>query len=150
MILVFPMHPNPNVSGPAREICEGNPRVILSPPLQYRDFIHILSRSWLIVSDSGGIQEEVTSLGKPLLIIRENTERTECIEAGMARLVGGCPETLVNMLEEAYLEGSWANSVHKAPNPFGNGDSAERIVRCVVELLERDERCSGQCDKAAI
>jgi UDP-N-acetylglucosamine 2-epimerase (non-hydrolysing) len=136
VILVFPMHPNPNVSGPAKTICAGNPRVVLIPPLQYRDFIHILSKSWLIVSDSGGIQEEVPSLGKPLLIIRENTERPECIEAGMARLVGGCPETLMDMLEEAYQESSWVNSVHEAPNPFGNGDSAERIVQCVAELLQ--------------
>jgi UDP-N-acetylglucosamine 2-epimerase (non-hydrolysing) len=106
------------------------------PPLPYGDFIHILSKSWLIVSDSGGIQEEVPSLGKPLLIIRENTERAECIEAGIARLVGGRPEQLMAMLEEAYQESSWANSVHEAPNPFGNGDSAERIVQCVAELLE--------------
>lgn len=136
VILLFPMHPNPNVSGPAKEICTGNPRVILTAPLPYRDFIHVLSRSWLIVSDSGGIQEEVPSLGKPLLILRENTERAECIEAGMARLVGGRPETLMAMLEEAYQEGSWAYSVQRVSNPFGNGDSGERIVRCVANLLE--------------
>jgi UDP-N-acetylglucosamine 2-epimerase (non-hydrolysing) len=136
VVLVFPLHPNPNVSGPAREICTGNPRIIITEPLQYRDFIHVLSRSWLIVSDSGGVQEEVPSLGKPLLILRENTERTECVEAGMARLVGGSSETLMAMLEEAYQEGSWVDSVHKVPNPFGNGDSAERIVQCVAKLLE--------------
>jgi UDP-N-acetylglucosamine 2-epimerase (non-hydrolysing) len=136
VVLVFPMHPNPNVSGPAKEICAGNPRVVITAPLKYQEFVHVLSRSWLIVSDSGGIQEEVPSLGKPLLILRENTERTECIEAGMARLVGGRPETLMAMLEEAYQEGSWVESVHKVPNPFGNGDSAERIVRCLGQLLE--------------
>jgi UDP-N-acetylglucosamine 2-epimerase (non-hydrolysing) len=136
VVLVFPMHPNPNVSGLAKKICTGNPRIITTAPLQYRDFIHVLSRSWLIVSDSGGIQEEVPSLGKPLLILRENTERAECIEAGLARLVGGNPETLMAMLEEAYQEGSWINSVHKVPNPFGNGDSAERIVECVANLLQ--------------
>jgi UDP-N-acetylglucosamine 2-epimerase (non-hydrolysing) len=136
VVLVFPMHPNPNVSGPAKEICAGNPRVVITAPLQYRDFIHVLSRSWLIVSDSGGVQEEVPSLGKPLLILRENTERVECIEAGMARLVGGRPEALMVMLEEAYQEGSWVDSVHRVPNPFGNGDSGERIVRCVAKLLE--------------
>jgi UDP-N-acetylglucosamine 2-epimerase (non-hydrolysing) len=143
VVLVFPMHPNPNVSGPAIQICAGNPRIVITPPLEYRDFIYLLARSWLIVSDSGGIQEEVPSLGKPLLILRENTERAECIEAGMARLVGGHPETLMAMLEEAYREGSWVDSVQKVPNPFGNGDSAERIVQCVAELLEGRV---AQCD----
>jgi UDP-N-acetylglucosamine 2-epimerase (non-hydrolysing) len=144
VVLVFPLHPNPNVSGPAREICSGNPRIIITAPLQYRDFIHVLSRSWLIVSDSGGIQEEVPSLGKPLLILRENTERAECIEAGIARLVGGSSETLMAMLEEAYQEGSWVNSVHKVPNPFGNGDSGERIVECVAKLLETSVARCGE------
>jgi UDP-N-acetylglucosamine 2-epimerase (non-hydrolysing) len=137
VILVFPMHPNPNVIRPAREIFAGNPRVVTIPPLPYEDFIHLLSKSWLIVSDSGGIQEEVPSLGKPLLILRDNTERPECIEAGMARLVGGSPEALMAMLDEAYQQNSWVSSVHKVPNPFGGGDSAERIVQCVTELLEQ-------------
>jgi UDP-N-acetylglucosamine 2-epimerase (non-hydrolysing) len=136
VVLVFPMHPNPNVNGPARAIFAGNSRVVITAPLQYEDFIYILSRSWLIVSDSGGIQEEVPSLGKPLLILRENTERPECIEAGIARLVGGRPETLMAMLEEAYQPNSWVNSVHKVPNPFGDGDSATRIVRCIAGILE--------------
>jgi UDP-N-acetylglucosamine 2-epimerase (non-hydrolysing) len=136
LVLVFPMHPNPNVSGPAREICAGNPRVVITAPLRYHDFIHVLSRSWLIVSDSGGIQEEAPSLGKPLLILRENTERAECIEAGVARLVGGRPEILLEMLEEAYQVGSWVDSVHAVPNPFGNGDSGKNIVRCLKTLLD--------------
>ena len=134
--LVFPVHPNPNVSGPARKICGGQSRVMITPPLGYRDFIQVLSGSWLVVSDSGGVQEEVPSLGKPLLILRENTERSECIDAGMARLVGGSPETLRVMLEEAYQEGSWAESVGTVPNPFGNGDSGERIAECLTTLLE--------------
>ena len=92
--LVFPAHPNPNVSGPAKQMCAGQSRVIITPPLDYRDFIQVLSGSWLVVSDSGGVQEEVPSVGKPLLILRENTERSECIEAGMARLVGDLPKPL--------------------------------------------------------
>lgn len=135
VILVFPVHPNPNVRGPAMKICGHNPRVIITEPLNYREFIEVLSRSWLVVSDSGGIQEEVPSLGKPLLILRENTERGECIEAGIARLVGGRPEMLRAMLEEAYREGSWVDSVHKVLNPFGNGNSGELIARCVEDLL---------------
>jgi UDP-N-acetylglucosamine 2-epimerase (non-hydrolysing) len=135
VVLVFPIHPNPNVSGPAREICGKHPRILTTDPLDYREFIHLLSKSWLIVSDSGGVQEEVPSLGKPLLILRENTERSECIDTGMARLVGGRPEALLEMLNEAYQEGSWAESVSTVKNPFGAGDSGERIVQCVSELL---------------
>jgi UDP-N-acetylglucosamine 2-epimerase (non-hydrolysing) len=135
VVLVFPIHPNPNVSGPAKAICGGHPRILTTEPLDYREFIQVLSKSWLIVSDSGGVQEEVPSLGKPLLILRENTERSECIEAGMARLVGGRPEALMGMLEDAYQQGSWADSVSTVQNPFGDGDSGERIAQCVGELL---------------
>ena len=134
--LVFPVHPNPSVRIPAYRILEGHPRIILIQPLPYFDFIHLISRCWLVVSDSGGIQEEVPSLGKPLLILRENTERPECIEAGMARLVGARAETLQAMLEEAYQPTSWVNSVHKVANPFGHGDSGERIANHVVCLLQ--------------
>ena len=133
--LLFPVHPNPKVRVPAEEICKGKLRVFLTKPFNYGDFIALLSNSWLIVSDSGGIQEEAPSLGKPLLILRANTERRECIEAGIARLVGGCAETLTGMLEEAYNRGSWAESVSKVQNPFGRGDSAERIVDRIAHLF---------------
>jgi UDP-N-acetylglucosamine 2-epimerase (non-hydrolysing) len=136
LILVFPVHPNPNVKRAASEILSDHPRIVIIPPLQYGDFIQIVSKSWLIVSDSGGIQEEVPSLGKPLLILRENTERPECIEAGIARLVGNSPKVLMALLQEAYQPDSWVYSIDKVPNPFGRGDSAERIVRCVSSLLE--------------
>jgi UDP-N-acetylglucosamine 2-epimerase (non-hydrolysing) len=135
VILLFAVHPNPNVKGPAKEICGSNPRVILTEPMNYEEFIAVLSKSWLIVSDSGGIQEEASSLGKPLLILRSNTERPEAIEAGVARLAGGCPGMLTAMLEEAYQGGSWIESVGKVENPFGAGDSGERIVRNIATVL---------------
>jgi UDP-N-acetylglucosamine 2-epimerase (non-hydrolysing) len=135
VVLVFPIHPNPNVNLPARAIFSDHPRIVITPPLRYEDFLEVLSKSWLIVSDSGGIQEEAPSLGKPLLILRENTERPECIEAGMARLVGGCPKMLMAMLQEAYREDSWVNSINQVSNPFGRGDSAKRIVLHVESLL---------------
>ena len=133
--LIFPVHPNPNVKAAANEICAGRPRVILTEPLDYGDFVDLLSNAWLIVSDSGGIQEEAPSLGKPLLILRKNTERPECIDAGVARLVGGGSETLSAMLEEAYQKGSWVESVDKVQNPFGDGRSAQLIAACVAGLL---------------
>jgi len=133
--LLFPVHPNPNVRIPAEEICKGIPRVFLTEPLNYTDFIVLLSNSWLIASDSGGIQEEAPSLGKPLLILRDNTERPESVEAGVARVVGGCAVALIAMLEETYENGSWAESVTRTQNPFGSGDSAERIVMNIKHLL---------------
>lgn len=135
VVLVLPIHPNPNVRIRAQEILGGHPRIILIPPLPYFDFIELVSRSWLVVSDSGGIQEEIPNVGKPLLVLRENTERPECMEAGLARLVGGRPGTLRVMLEEAYRPNSWVSSVHKIANPFGDGQSGERIANRIVSWL---------------
>ena len=95
----------------------------------------LLSHAWLIVSDSGGVQEEAPTLGKPLLILRENTERPEVVESGVARLVGGSPENLANLLEEAYGRGSWADRIGTIKNPFGRGDSGEQIARIIVSGL---------------
>ncbi len=133
--LIFPVHPNPKVAGPATIVLSGHPRIHLIQPLNYEDFIVLLSHAWLIVSDSGGVQEEAPSLGRPLLILRENTERPEAVEAGVARLVRGKPERLAIMLEEVYQDGSWAQRVKKAGNPFGRGDSGRRIVRIIAEVL---------------
>jgi len=138
--LVFPVHPNPNTRILAFDILGDHPRITLTSALPYAEFIGLLSKCWLVISDSGGVQEEVPSLGKPLLILRENTERQECIETGIARLVGGRPEVLRAMLEEACQPGSWVNSVHKIANPFGSGNSAERIVRQIVSWLQVPQR----------
>ena len=89
--LIFPVHPNPSVVESARQVLTAHPRIHLLEPLGYEDFIPLLSRGWLIVSDSGGVQEEAPSLGRPLLILRENTERPEAVQSGVARLVGGDP-----------------------------------------------------------
>jgi UDP-N-acetylglucosamine 2-epimerase (non-hydrolysing) len=135
VVLIFPVHPNPNVVRSADEICKGQPRIRLLPPLRYEAFIMLLENSWLIVSDSGGVQEEAPSLHKPLLIIRENTERPEAVEAGIARLVGGRPERLAAMLEEVYREGTWIEKVKSIENPFGRGDAGEQIVKLIGSLF---------------
>ncbi len=133
--LVFPVHPNPAVAQAARSILSGHPRIHLLSPLSYDDFIVLLSKAWLIVSDSGGVQEEAPTLGKPLLILRENTERPEVIESGVARLVGGEPQRLAQMLAEASQAGSWVHGVQRVRNPFGQGDSSKRIARIVAKVL---------------
>lgn len=139
LALIFPVHPNPAVAHTARAILSGHPRIHLIQPLTYNHFIMLLTHAWLIVSDSGGLQEECPTLGKPLLILRENTERPEAIESGMARLVGGSHEKLAEMLEEAYGEGSWANEVEKVENPFGAGESGQCIAEIISELLDAPE-----------
>ena len=104
-------------------------------PLGYEEFIQLLSEAWLIVSDSGGVQEEAPTLGRPLLILRENTERPEAVASGVARLVGGSPERLANLLEEAYREESWANRIGEVSNPFGDGQSGRRISETILAVL---------------
>lgn len=133
--LMFPVHPNPNVRRVTQKILAGQERIFLLEPLGYVDFIALMKKSWLIISDSGGVQEEAPSLGKPLFILRENTERPEAIEAKVAKLVGGNPVTLHKMLEENYAIGTWIKSVKEIRNPFGDGRAAKRIVRIIQEKL---------------
>jgi UDP-N-acetylglucosamine 2-epimerase (non-hydrolysing) len=132
--LIFPVHLNPTVRDTAEGILSSHPRIHLTSPLGYEEFVFLMSQAWLIVSDSGGVQEEAPTLGKPLLVLRENTERPEVLWSGVARLVGGNPETLSQMLEEANGDQSWIHQVGKTRNPFGQGDSARRI-REVIENL---------------
>ncbi len=131
----FPVHPNPNVRAVAKEILGSRDNVFLLEPLDYSDFLYIMKAAWLIVSDSGGVQEEAPSLGKPLLVIRENTERPEAISAGVAKLVGNSPGALKQMLEENYSVNTWIKSVKEVANPFGDGRSAERIVRVIKDKM---------------
>lgn len=126
--LIFPVHPNPNVKAVTEKILKGCERVFLLEPLDYADFVALMKKAWLIVSDSGGVQEEAPSLGKPLLILRENTERPEAVESQVAKLVGGGAKKLAIMLEENYMVETWIKSVRKVENPFGDGKAAKRIV----------------------
>ena len=134
--LIFPVHPNPNVQSVTSEILNEVENVHLLEPLDYVDFITLMKNAWLIVSDSGGVQEEAPSLGKPLLVLRENTERPEAIRAGVAKLVGGNPHKLKLMLEENYMVETWIKSVKEVSNPFGDGKAAKRIVKIIEDKLK--------------
>ncbi len=131
--LIFPVHPNPNVRALAARHLEGRERIHLLEPMPYPGFMRLLSRAWLIVSDSGGIQEEAPTLGVPLLVIRENTERPESIECGAARLIGEDPRVLAQHLELLVSPGHGENP--KVANPFGDGKSAARIADAVTAVL---------------
>lgn len=135
--VVFPVHPNPQVSEVATEELGTAKRFHLLPPLDYPDFLHLLGASWAIVSDSGGIQEEAPSLGKPLLILRSETERPEVIECGVARLVGQSVEQFRAALEDLDAPDSWASKIGQTPNPFGKGDSARLVVNALLHWNEQ-------------
>lgn len=141
--VIFPVHSNPAVADVAARELGHLTRVHLLPPLDYPDFLHCLAEAWLVVSDSGGVQEEAPSLGKPLLIIRDNTERPEVVEAGVARLVGDSAERLWAELLEAEAPGSWAGRVCPIENPFGQGDSARRIVDAVLRWKAAEQPAEG-------
>jgi UDP-N-acetylglucosamine 2-epimerase (non-hydrolysing) len=132
--LVFPVHPNPVVVEAARTVLSAHPRIHLLDPLPYEDFLLLLSHAFLIVSDSGGVQEEAPTLGRPLLVLRENTERPEGLERGISRLVD-TPARLDALLHEAWGPGSWAETARRVENPFGRGDAAERIAEVLFEIL---------------
>ena len=147
--LFFPVHPNPNVKDAALEILGNRERIHLLKPLDYADFLAIMRASWLIISDSGGVQEEAPSLGKPLLVMRENTERPEAIEAGVSKLIGTAPGALKHLLEENYSVETWINSVKEVANPFGDGHSAARIVHVIEKSLAAAERRARSARAAA-
>jgi len=129
--IIFPMHPNPIVRENAYNVLAGHDRIELTEPFDYPEFIALLKASWLIASDSGGVQEEAPSLGKQLLVMRESTERPEALETGFVKLAG-TPQLLAAMLKEAYDSDS--DAVPTA-NPFGDGLASQRIADVLVEQL---------------
>ncbi|MGE0798211.1 MAG: non-hydrolyzing UDP-N-acetylglucosamine 2-epimerase [Lautropia sp.] len=128
LAVVFPVHPNPAVRAAAEAELAGVGRIHRIAPLAYADFIHLLSQAWLIASDSGGIQEEAPTLGKPVLILRDTTERPEAIACGVGRLVGHDADRFEAMLEAAYRDTTWFEQARSVVNPFGRGDAGARIV----------------------
>lgn len=130
--IVYPVHLNPNVQEPVNRILGGFPNVQLIEPLDYLPFVFLMDLAYLIITDSGGVQEEAPSLGKPVLVMREKTERPEAVKAGTVRLVGTSTDKIVSEAtklldsDEAYQAMAWAH------NPYGDGHAAERIVERIV------------------
>lgn len=127
-LLVYPVHLNPNVQKPVNEILSGLANVYLIAPQQYIPFVWLMNQSDLILTDSGGIQEEGPSLGKPVLVMREVTERPEAIEAGTVRLVGTNTQDIVNGVEAILGDKNIYDRMSKAINPYGDGKAAQRII----------------------
>lgn len=137
--LAYPVHLNPQVQEPARRILGGHDRIHLLPPADYAAFAHLMARATLIITDSGGIQEEAPTLGKPTLVMRRETERPEAIEAGTARLVGTDPARIVGEAERLLRDPDAYAAMARVANPFGDGHAAARIVD-VIERHARDRR----------
>jgi UDP-N-acetylglucosamine 2-epimerase (non-hydrolysing) len=126
---VYPVHLNPRVQEPARAILAGHERISLIPPLDYVSLIHLIRRSTLILTDSGGLQEEAPTFGKPVLVLRDRTERPEAVEAGCARIVGTDRRVIVSAALELLTDRSAYDRMAKIANPFGDGHASKRIVR---------------------
>jgi UDP-N-acetylglucosamine 2-epimerase len=125
---VYPVHLNPHVQEPARAILAGHERITLIPPLDYVSLVHLIRRSTLILTDSGGIQEEAPTFGKPVLVLREVTERPEAVQAGCACIVGTDSRVIVSAALELLTDRVAYDRMSKIANPFGDGHASERIV----------------------
>ena len=134
---VYPVHLNPNICGPVHEMLGNRANVHLIPPADYPEFIWLMDQATLIVSDSGGVQEEAPSLRKPVLVTRETTERPEALEAGATRLIGTDPRRVVAEVTELLTDKNAYEAMQIDANPYGDGKAAERIIELAVSRFSR-------------
>jgi len=134
--LIYPVHLNPNVQQPVYQLLAGVPNITLLPPLDYLPMVHLMKRATLVLTDSGGIQEEATGLGVPTLVLREVTERPEGLEAGVLKLVGSDPARIVRESAQLLDDPDAHAAMAQAANPFGDGHAAERIVKALVNYSD--------------
>lgn len=130
--VIYPVHLNPNVQEPVRKILSGHRNVFLVEPLEYLPFVHLMHRSYLILTDSGGIQEEAPSLGKPVLVMRDNTERPEAVDAGTVKLVGTNVRTIVDSVTSLLDDPEQYQTMTTAINPYGDGFATSRILKIIL------------------
>lgn len=130
--IVYPVHPNPSVREPVERLLGSNPAIHLIDPLDYEPFVHLMDRAFIIITDSGGVQEEAPSLGKPILVMRDTTERPEAVEAGTVILVGTNRGRIVGEASKLLTDEAHYRRMAQAINPYGDGLAAKRI-RAVIE-----------------
>ena len=133
--VIFPVHPNPKIRELAQELLGGIERVHLIEPLDYEPFVNLMKRCYLVLTDSGGIQEEAPALGKPVLVLRETTERPEAVAAGTVKLVGTAPHTIIRETNLLLRDAREYEKMAKAVNPYGDGKAAERIVNGILDYF---------------
>jgi UDP-N-acetylglucosamine 2-epimerase (non-hydrolysing) len=127
--ILYPVHLNPNVRRPVNELLANVNNIKLVEPFQYEEFIYLMSKSYLILTDSGGIQEEAPSLGKPVLVMRDTTERPEAVEAGTVRLVGSDRDNIIKEVQDLIDDSDEYQKMSKAHNPYGDGNASKNIVK---------------------
>jgi UDP-N-acetylglucosamine 2-epimerase (non-hydrolysing) len=133
--IVYPVHLNPNVQKTVKKILRNVPRIHLIPPLEYKDFALLMKKSYLILTDSGGIQEEAPTFHKPVLVMREVTERPEAIEAGTAKIVGTERTKIVEETSRLLLSEKAYQKMSSIKNPYGDGKAAQRIAKIILGKL---------------
>lgn len=131
----FPLHPHPEAQSAAREILSNHDRIRLVEPLSYRDMVAALKKCWLVLSDSGGLQEEAPALGKPVLVLRDVTERPEAIGSGVVQLVGTTREKVFGSLKHLYTDGTAYDLMARAVFPYGDGHAAKRIISSLPQFI---------------
>lgn len=131
---IYPVHLNPNVKEPVNKILKGFNNIYLIKPQQYELFIYLLKHSYLVLTDSGGIQEEAPSLGKPVLVMREVTERPEAIKAGTVELVGSSHHQIVNGVSRLLDDKNYYKTMSRSYNPYGDGKASKRIVKVIRKI----------------
>ncbi|TRX70567.1 non-hydrolyzing UDP-N-acetylglucosamine 2-epimerase [Carboxylicivirga sp. M1479] len=134
-LIIYPVHLNPNVQKPVNEILGDIDNVHLIPPLEYLPFIYLMSQSHFVLTDSGGIQEEAPGLGKPVLVMRDTTERPEAVEAGTVKLVGTNKDLIIKEALALLNKQEVYDQMSKAHNPYGDGEACERIIKFLKERL---------------
>lgn len=137
--IVYPVHPNPNVMRPVHQLLDGVPGVHLIDPQGYKSFVELMSQSHIIITDSGGVQEEAPSLGKPVLVMRDTTERPEAVAAGTVILVGVDENRIFDEASRLLSDDRHYAAMSAAHNPYGDGQAAERIVRMIEGHAEVHE-----------
>jgi UDP-N-acetylglucosamine 2-epimerase (non-hydrolysing) len=135
--IVYPVHRNPNVLDPVMRLLEGRPNIVLIEPLDYTAFVDLMRRAYLLVTDSGGIQEEAPSLGKPVLVMRETTERPEAVEAGTVKLVGTDPRKIADEAARLLDDKREYQRTSRIHNPYGDGHASERIREAIEAFTMR-------------
>ena len=131
--IVYPVHLNPNVQKPVKEILSDTPNIHLIDPLQYEPFIYMMEKSHFIITDSGGVQEEAPSLGKPVLVMRDTTERPEALQAGTVKLVGTDSQKIIQEAQKLLDDANAYEKMSRASNPYGDGHACEKIVNFIKE-----------------
>ncbi len=132
--IIYPVHLNPNVQEPVNKLLKEISNIQLVPPMDYHDFIYAMKKSYIILTDSGGVQEEAPSLGKPVLVMRDTTERPEAVTAGTVRLVGANENSIVEGISEILNNDSVYKTMSKAHNPYGDGFATDRIIATLLKL----------------